>query len=210
MMVCQKLLRAAPTHSRYPTPSTPLPLVLMDQWKMMEVVDANPDKLSGALRFRGTRVPVAALFENRRDGATIEQFLEWFPGVTREQVDAVLDVRTRDRTLSPACPPMKVLFAQGTPNALTWPIRRLALSYELGWSTLRNGDLLMMAEQHGFDLFVTTDQNLRYQQTLSERPLAILVLGSTSWPRICAAVESISAAVDEAARGSFQEIPILY
>jgi uncharacterized protein (DUF433 family) len=47
--------------------------------------------MSGVWVFRGTRVPVAALFENLRDGATINQFLEWFPGVTRGQVEAVLD-----------------------------------------------------------------------------------------------------------------------
>ena len=54
-------------------------------------VERDPEKVSGAWVFRGTRVPVSALFENLRDGATIEQFLEWFPGVEREQLRAVLD-----------------------------------------------------------------------------------------------------------------------
>ncbi len=57
----------------------------------LAAVERAPDTLSGAWVFRNTRVPVAALFENLRDGATIDQFLEWFPGVTREQVEAVLD-----------------------------------------------------------------------------------------------------------------------
>lgn len=63
----------------------------MKQWEMLNAVERNPDKVSGAWVFRGTRVPVAALFENLRDGATADEFLEWFPGVERAQVDAVLD-----------------------------------------------------------------------------------------------------------------------
>lgn len=57
----------------------------------LDAVERSPDVLSGAWRFRGTRVPVAALFENLRDGATIAEFLAWFPGVTRDQVEEVLD-----------------------------------------------------------------------------------------------------------------------
>ena len=54
-------------------------------------IERNRDRVSGAWVFCGTRVPVSALFENLRDGATIEQFLEWFPGVERSQVEGVLD-----------------------------------------------------------------------------------------------------------------------
>lgn len=50
-----------------------------------------PGKVSGAWLFRGTRVPVKALFENLEDGATVSQFLEWFPGVTKQQVETVLE-----------------------------------------------------------------------------------------------------------------------
>ena len=56
----------------------------------LQAVERSPDVLSGAWRFRGTRVPVAALFENLRDGATVADFLAWFPGVTKAQVDEVL------------------------------------------------------------------------------------------------------------------------
>ena len=65
-------------------------------WKTCPAVERDPEKVSGAWVFSGTRVPVAALFENLRDGATIEQFLEWFPGVKRTQVESVLDHETRD------------------------------------------------------------------------------------------------------------------
>ena len=59
-------------------------------WEILDEIERNPEKLGGAWVFRDTRVPVSALFENLRDGATIEEFLAWFPGVKRTQVDAVL------------------------------------------------------------------------------------------------------------------------
>ena len=63
----------------------------MKNWETLDAVERLSGKVSGTMVFRGTRVPVSALFENLRDGATIEQFLEWFPGVTRAQVQAVLN-----------------------------------------------------------------------------------------------------------------------
>ena len=76
-------------------------------------------------------------------------------------------------------------FDQGTPA----PLRRalaghsVSTAYEEGWNTLTNGELLAAAER-SFDVFVTTDHNLRYQQNLTGRRLAILVLPTTSWPRL--------------------------
>jgi uncharacterized protein (DUF433 family) len=67
----------------------------MNDWQNVAAVERSPDIMSGAWVFRGTRVPVAALFENLREGATIDDFLTWFPGVTREQVVAVLDHEAR-------------------------------------------------------------------------------------------------------------------
>lgn len=60
-------------------------------WDNLEAVATHRDKVSGSWVFRGTRVPVAALFENLRDGATVDQFLEWFPGVRRADVESVLN-----------------------------------------------------------------------------------------------------------------------
>ncbi|HWX20115.1 MAG TPA: DUF433 domain-containing protein [Candidatus Binatia bacterium] len=62
----------------------------MIDWSQCSPVERNPNKVSGAWVFKGTRVPVRALFENLQGGARVEDFLEWFPGVTREQVKAVL------------------------------------------------------------------------------------------------------------------------
>lgn len=63
----------------------------MKDWRNSEAVDRDPERVSGAWVFRGTRVPVSALFENLKDGASIDQFLTWFPGVQRAQVEAILD-----------------------------------------------------------------------------------------------------------------------
>ena len=63
----------------------------MLEWSQCPAVERVPGKVSGAWVFKGTRVPVRALFENIEDGACVTEFLEWFPGVGREQVDAVLE-----------------------------------------------------------------------------------------------------------------------
>lgn len=63
----------------------------MKNWDSCDAVERHPERVSGTWVFRGTRVPVSALFENLKDGATIDQFLEWFPGVRRSQVEAVLE-----------------------------------------------------------------------------------------------------------------------
>lgn len=67
----------------------------MLDWSTCAGVERHSGKVGGAWLFAGTRVPVSALFENLEGGATIEEFLEWFPGVTREQVNAVLDHAVR-------------------------------------------------------------------------------------------------------------------
>ncbi len=67
----------------------------MLDWTTCPEVERDAAKLSGAWVFRGTRVPVSALFENLEGGATVEQFLSWFPGVSRAQADAVLEHAAR-------------------------------------------------------------------------------------------------------------------
>jgi uncharacterized protein (DUF433 family) len=64
-------------------------------WESSPEVERHPEKVGGAWVFRGTRVPVAALFENLREGASIDEFLQWFPGVQRSQVESVLEHEAR-------------------------------------------------------------------------------------------------------------------
>lgn len=84
----------------------------------------------------------------------------------------------------------------------------MSTAYELGWATLKNGELLRFAEENGFEVLVTTDTNLRYQQNLASRQIAIVVLSTTSWPRIRAAAELVISAVDSAAIGSYVGVSI--
>ena len=67
----------------------------MLDWTICQAVERNPLKLSGAWVFRGTRVPVSALFANLEGGATVTEFMEWFPGVSREQINQVLEHAAR-------------------------------------------------------------------------------------------------------------------
>ena len=105
---------------------------------------------------------------------------------------------------------MKILFDQGTPV----PLRRylsehnVATAAEMGWSQLTNGELLAAATDGGFEIFVTTDQNLRYQQNLKERTIAVVVLMSASWPRIEKRADKIAQAINECGRGSYTEIEV--
>ena len=105
---------------------------------------------------------------------------------------------------------MRVLFDNGTPRgvgaALTDHIVEEARAH--GWDILRNGELLDAAEAAGFDVFVTTDRNLRYQQNLAGRKIAIIVLGNGRWRLIKDRLPIIGAAVAAAAPSSFVEIEI--
>jgi uncharacterized protein (DUF433 family) len=67
----------------------------MLDWATCSAVERDPQRVGGAWLFRDTRIPVSALFENLEGGATVEQFLEWFPGVSRSQADAVLEHAAR-------------------------------------------------------------------------------------------------------------------
>jgi len=105
---------------------------------------------------------------------------------------------------------MKILFDQGTPA----PLRRylsghaIDTAYEKGWSELSNGDLLAKVEQDGYEVLITTDRNLRYQQNLADRQIAIVVLLSTSWPRIQQHIDRIQAQVEVIQPGEYHEISI--
>jgi hypothetical protein len=102
---------------------------------------------------------------------------------------------------------MRILFDHGTPVPLRRILRNheVATAYEVGWAELANGALLSAAEVK-FDALITTDQSLLYQQNLIDRKLAILVLPTTSWPRIQAHLEQIVAAVDALKPGDFVEL----
>ena len=105
---------------------------------------------------------------------------------------------------------MRILFDQGTPVPLRLALsnHQVSTAYEKGWADLENGSLLRVAETE-FDLFITTDRNLRDQQDLAGRRLSILVLPTTSWPRLRAHVARITAAIDAIRVGECMELSIM-
>jgi hypothetical protein len=105
---------------------------------------------------------------------------------------------------------VRILFDQGTPVPLREFLssHQVETAFERGWSTLTNGELLAAAEREGFEVFVTTDKNLRDQQNFAGLRIAIVVLSSTSWPRIQKTAVAIKQAIDATLPGSFKEVGI--
>jgi hypothetical protein len=105
---------------------------------------------------------------------------------------------------------MFVLFDNGTPRGIRRALEGHIVkeTREQGWDTFRNGELLDAAEAAGFNVLLTTDKNIRYQQNLSGRTIAIVVLGNGRWTLIKLALERIVAAVHAAVPGSYTEVDI--
>jgi hypothetical protein len=106
---------------------------------------------------------------------------------------------------------MLVLFDNGTPRTLAcYLINRHAVTEARarGWDKLENGKLLTVAESAGFEVLVTTDKNLGYQQNLTQRKIAIVVLGQGRWSVIKRHVSQVAAAVGAATPGSYVEVEI--
>jgi len=107
---------------------------------------------------------------------------------------------------------MRVLFDVNVPDPLRnyLPMHEVHLPSELGWRLLKKGLLLSTAEREGFDVMLTADQNLRYQQNMSGRKIALVVIGSNPWPFVRKHHNEIASAIDAVTPGSFAfiEIPL--
>ena len=105
---------------------------------------------------------------------------------------------------------MKILFDHGTPAPLRrhLPDHSVDRSAERGWELLENGELIQRAEEDGYDVIVTTDQSMRYQQNLARRKLAIVVLMATAWPKVRHRTAEIRKAIEEVRPGELREVPI--
>jgi hypothetical protein len=100
---------------------------------------------------------------------------------------------------------LKVLFDNNIPLPLRrfLPGHQVSAAYELGWHRLRNGDLLAVAETSGFEVMVTADQTLRYEQELTGRTIAIIALGSNFWPVVKEGTAEIAAALNAVTPGTY-------
>jgi hypothetical protein len=105
---------------------------------------------------------------------------------------------------------VRVLFDQGTPEPLRHLLTQheVATAYERGWARLKNGELLDAAEKEGYAVLVTTDSNIKHQQNLQLRRIAIVVLSTPSWPRIQRSNASVVRAIERARPGSYAEVAI--
>ncbi len=105
---------------------------------------------------------------------------------------------------------MKILFDNGTPK----PIARNLIGHEvtfarkIGWHELENGELIQKAEEAGYEVLVSTDKNIRYQQNLVGRKIALVVLGNSQWPLVQRYLDRIASAVDAATPGAYMEVEI--
>jgi hypothetical protein len=105
---------------------------------------------------------------------------------------------------------VKILFDQGTPVPLRNHLagHEISTAFEKEWSHLKNGELLQKAEGEGFEVLITTDQNLRYQQNLQERKIAIIVLMTTSWPKIQKNIVAVLESIHAVNVGDYLEVAI--
>ena len=105
---------------------------------------------------------------------------------------------------------MRILFDQATPVPIRPYLRghTVSTAFQQRWDKLKNGELLAAAEQAGFDLFLTTDKNMRYQQNLEGRRIALVVLSTPQWPVVKKNLDKIAAAVGSARAGSYIEVEL--
>jgi len=105
---------------------------------------------------------------------------------------------------------MLILFDNNTPRGLArfLPGHSVEEARIRGWDQLANGELIAAAEQAGFDVMVTADKNIRYQQKLEARKLALVVLEHSQWPMVKLVAAKIAAAVNAARPGSYSEVDV--
>lgn len=105
---------------------------------------------------------------------------------------------------------MKILFDNGTPKPIARSLigHEVAYARQIRWHELENGELIQRAEDAGFDVFLSTDKNIRYQQNLAGRKIAIVVLSNQQWPNVKLALDRIAIAVNTCTPGSYTEVEI--
>jgi hypothetical protein len=120
------------------------------------------------------------------------------------------EVSTRRHADVPVRRSMLILFDHVTPKGVARFLsgHTVIRAKDRGWDTLSNGDLLEAAERAGFDVVVTADRSMRYQQNLEGRRIALVVLSTPRWPIVKLHLEKIAAAVNTAAAGSYIEVEL--
>ena len=107
---------------------------------------------------------------------------------------------------------MRILFDHGTPSGIVKALvgHEVTEAIERGWDRISNGELLKAAEAAGFELLLTTDKRIRYQQSLMNRKIAIVLLGNSTWRIVCLYLDRIALEANAATPGSYAEVDIRY
>ncbi|MEO8098324.1 MAG: hypothetical protein ABI811_11535 [Acidobacteriota bacterium] len=105
---------------------------------------------------------------------------------------------------------MRILFDHGTPSGIAVALtgHEVTEAIDRGWDQISNGELLKLPEEAGFDLLLTTDKNLHYQQNLTNRKISVVVLGNSTWRYVRPHLDRVLEAVNAAMAGSFSEVEI--
>lgn len=105
---------------------------------------------------------------------------------------------------------MRILFDHGTPSGIARQLtgHEVTEAIDCGWDRISNGELLARAEEAGFDVLVTTDKRIQYQQNLKKRKIALIVLGNSAWPIVRLHIDKIVEAIAVATAGSYREVEI--
>jgi hypothetical protein len=105
---------------------------------------------------------------------------------------------------------MKILFDNGAPKPIARSLTGHEITYarKIGWHEMENGELIQKAEEAGYEVLLSTDKNIRYQQNLTGRTIALIVLGNQQWPIVRLYLDKIAAAVNACTPGSYTEVEI--
>jgi glutamate racemase len=105
---------------------------------------------------------------------------------------------------------MKILFDNGTPKTIARSLdgHEVAFARKIGWHELANGELIRRVEESGFQVLLSTDKNIRYQQNLAGRKIALVILSNSQWPVVRTHLDRIVAAVNVCTPGSYTEVEI--
>jgi len=107
---------------------------------------------------------------------------------------------------------MKILFDNGPPKPIARSLIGHHITYarRIGWHELENGELIQKAEEAGYEVLLSTDKNIQYQQNLTGRKIALVILSNPPWPLVRLHLDKIAAAVNACTPGSFTEVDIPY
>ena len=105
---------------------------------------------------------------------------------------------------------MKILFDNGTPKPIARSLtgHEVTFARKIGWHGLENGELIQKAEEGGYEVLLSTDKNIRYQQNVAGRKIALVILGNSQWPNVRLYLDRIAAAVNACTPGSYAEVNI--